>query len=93
MTTYKLKSVLQFYQDWLDIHATCIETPDDSSSLNHLLWMTTKCLGGFLDDRNYEAGRGYNDEDKAHRWLGFIQGCLLCKGIFTLEELRSHSRI
>lgn len=29
--------------------------------------------------------------DKAFRWLGFIQGILYCKGIFTIEELKKHS--
>jgi len=30
--------------------------------------------------------------DKAFRWLGFIQGCLWCTGIFCLEDLKNHSR-
>jgi hypothetical protein len=31
-------------------------------------------------------------EDKAMRWLGFVQGALYVKGIFTLEQLKEHSR-
>lgn len=30
--------------------------------------------------------------EKAMRWLGFIQGVLWAKQIFTLEELKNHSR-
>lgn len=29
--------------------------------------------------------------DKAQRWLGFIQGCLLCAGGNTLDDLKHHS--
>lgn len=30
--------------------------------------------------------------DKAHRWLGFIQGVMWVEKIYTLEELKEHSR-
>lgn len=30
--------------------------------------------------------------EKAHRWLGFIQGVLWMSGVFTLDELKEHSR-
>jgi len=26
--------------------------------------------------------------DKAHRWLGWVQGCVYCDGTTTLEELK-----
>jgi hypothetical protein len=29
--------------------------------------------------------------EKAHRWLGFIQGVLWMSGVFTLDELKEHS--
>ncbi len=31
-------------------------------------------------------------ENKAMRWLGFCQGILVERGIFTLEEVKIHSR-
>lgn len=31
-------------------------------------------------------------ENKAMRWLGFCQGVLLATGVFTLDELKDHSR-
>ena len=30
--------------------------------------------------------------DKAHRWLVFIQGVMWVEKIYTLEELKAHSR-
>jgi hypothetical protein len=30
--------------------------------------------------------------DKSFRWLGFVQGVLWSYGIYTLEELKNHSR-
>ena len=30
--------------------------------------------------------------DEVFRWLGFIQGCLWTAGLYTLEELKNHSR-
>lgn len=30
--------------------------------------------------------------EKAHRWLGFIQGVFWMSGVFTLDELKEHSR-
>jgi hypothetical protein len=37
-----------------------------------------------------EAGR--SKREKAHRWLGFIQGVLWLSGVYTLDELKEHSR-
>ena len=33
-----------------------------------------------------------NRRDKVFRWLGFIQGVLWAKNIFTLEQLKNHNR-
>lgn len=30
--------------------------------------------------------------DKVFRWLGFIQGVLYAKGVYTIEQLKDHSR-
>lgn len=92
MTITKLRSVIEFYCRWLDTRAVCQERPEDPSHLDHLLWMTTQCLGKFLLERGIEEDTPHTEIDKAHRWLGYIQGCLLCRGHFTLTELRDHSR-
>lgn len=44
--------------------------------LNHVIWM----LEGI--------SRGYVQHDKGHRWLGYVQGILVQKKIFTLEEMK-----
>lgn len=31
-------------------------------------------------------------EDKANRWLGFVQGVLVCAGIMDIEAERDHTR-
>lgn len=31
-------------------------------------------------------------ETKRHRWLGYIQGILVMKGVFTVEEEREYTR-
>jgi len=39
-----------------------------------------------IDTRFPEDG----SEGKAMRWLGFIQGALYSKGVYTLDDLRRH---
>ena len=35
---------------------------------------------------------GIGKTEKAHRWLGFLQGILWTQGIYTIEEMRNHNR-
>lgn len=35
--------------------------------------------------------KAQSKREKAHRWLGFIQGVLWMAGVFTLDELKEHS--
>lgn len=34
----------------------------------------------------------FDDVEKAFRWLGFVQGVLWTKGIYTIDEMRDHNR-
>lgn len=34
----------------------------------------------------------HHDEGKAFRWLGFVQGILVERGLYTVEEVKTHSR-
>lgn len=52
------------------------------ADLDHVEWMT-KQIPDFL-----AAGR----KEKANRWLGFIQGVLWAKEIYTIEEMKEHNR-
>jgi len=53
--------------------------PDPGTDLAHLTWMLAQMYGGM-------------DTDKANRWLGFIQGCLISRGLTTVTEERDFTR-
>ena len=46
----------------------------------HLAWMCQEALG-------FET----KDPEKAHRWLGFIQGALWAENECTIDEMREHT--
>lgn len=48
----------------------------------HLLWMCDAATE-FVEE---------GDDEKAFRWLGFIQGTLWAMNTFSLNDLRRHSR-
>lgn len=48
----------------------------------HLRWMLSKILNGEL----------YGEDEKAHRWLGFIQGVIIMRGWATVQEERDFTR-
>jgi hypothetical protein len=50
--------------------------------LDHLEWMTEQ-IPKFLAE-----GR----KEKANRWLGFIQGSLWSKNIYTIDQMKEHNR-
>jgi len=56
--------------------------PDPMRRLGHCMWMITKMRSFDWD----------SDEIKANRWLGYIQGVLNAERIFTILELRDHTR-
>lgn len=52
-------------------------------------------LASGLDDVLYGIGHRFpinGSVNKAMRWLGFCQGVLLERRVFTLEETKEHSR-
>ena len=54
----------------------------EADNLNHILWM---CDVAKSFAQNGKA-------KKANRWLGFIQGVLCCKKVYTIEEVKEHNR-
>ena len=58
----------------------------DNTSPEHLLWMCNHCIPRVRDD-----GLGFS-VDKYSRWLGYIQGCLISRGITTVEKERNITR-
>ena len=57
-------------------------TSDKPKILKHINYMLYK-LSDLLDESRLE---------KSFRWLGFIQGCLFCLGLCSLNDLKNDSR-
>lgn len=57
----------------------------DPTSLDHLLWMCEHCLKNISDASGMSV-------DKFSRWMGYIQGVLVCKGLTTVEAERNTTR-
>jgi hypothetical protein len=85
MKTETLTACFQFYNHYIDeTHSASPENrPNDPTSFAHLMWMCDKAEFELVPQ---------GQVDKAMRWLGFIQGVLCARGVFTLDELRAHSR-
>ena len=54
---------------------------DDETNPIHLLWM----LDMIENDKTQSI-------TKKHRWLGYIQGVLVCKNVFSVQEEREYTR-
>ena len=48
--------------------------------LAHLMWMLVEIEGGSMPD------------DKANRWLGYVQGVMHCRGYIKVNEERDFTR-
>jgi hypothetical protein len=88
MTPAKLAQVMNFYDAYLrkEYGADPIQNDEPRTvpeMFNHLCWMCREVVDKFLP-----AGRVI----KASRWLGFVQGVLCERGVFTIDELKNHSR-
>jgi retron-type reverse transcriptase len=55
--------------------------PEGSTEIEHLLWM--------LHELNNNSQMS---DTKKHRWLGFIQGCLIKDDLIDLSHERSRTR-
>ena len=61
--------------------ALVVEDSDNPTSLNHLYWMTCQVQADAL-----------SSETRCHRWLGYVQGVLVMKGLLDVEEERNFTR-
>ena len=89
---FKFIALVNFYDSYLaGLRQTSPALLGDVE-LSHLMSMLPKIIV-FLEGSIYlaepEKGRNW---DKANRWLGFVQGVLFCKGIFTIDQMREHNR-
>lgn len=78
MTDDKILEVLHLYQR--EITSKPLRMYDDQ--LAHCAGMIPKMVEFIKEGRR----------DKVFRWLGFLQGVLYCKGIYTIEEMANHNR-
>jgi hypothetical protein len=89
MSPEKLRSILAFYDEWLDKERHHVDAKKHDAPTHwiekyqHLRWMCRQCIDVFIP-----AG----EIEKSMRWLGFIRGVLFERGDFTIEQLRDHSR-
>lgn len=65
-----------------------------SDALLHAAWMATQAIDliKIAQACRKDSAAYASKREKAHRWLGFIQGVLWLCGVYTLDELKEHSR-
>lgn len=76
---------MDFYNDlryrYLEVLNTKSENdPDHPTSRHHLAWMLDELVSDTMS------------ETKKHRWLGYIQGCMVCQGLINVEDERNATR-
>lgn len=79
MSLDRVRAVTRFYADALSLAA---QAAPRSENYEHLIGMVPR-LHALLNEGRIE---------KAMRWLGFMQGALWAEGLFTLDDLKRHSR-
>jgi len=57
------------------------DSPEDPTNINHLYWMTCQVHSDKL-----------SSETKCHRWLGYVQGVLVMKGLLDVDKERNFTR-
>lgn len=78
----RYKSIIMLNsQEFIDTVTFVKPTFGEEQSDKHLLWMLSEL------ECNQEQSI-----TKKHRWLGYIQGVLICKGYTTVAEEREETR-
>ena len=87
MDINQIKNVVTVYKESINrkgvikpIRYTDNEVADHHGRYPHLLWMCDEILNGNVTD------------EKAHRWLGFIQGVLWDDCAYTISQMKDHNR-
>ena len=96
MTGEKVKAVLQKYREQLEVYGPALkpERLEGHSTKNHAPYLGALRQNQHLKFMCEEAQRFVDQGriEKAMRWLGFIQGWFWKSGIFSLDDLKNHSR-
>ncbi len=87
MDERKFLKIIQDYERILETKGFSLEENNlagtDQARICHVLWMCQKI-------REYQ---NICKTDKAHRWLGFVQGCFWSYNIFSIEELKKQNSL
>lgn len=84
VTISHLEREVKAYLDLLTARgAKPIAMPDSPQTMDHAAYMCREILVDFIPNNRIE---------KAMRWLGFVQRALVGFGVFTLNEVKQHSR-
>lgn len=89
MTVKKMKSVLGTYRKYLQEH-NIPKQKFDTNRKRHPRRKQLAHLHAMLDEM--EVFLRQKHYSKVQRWIGFIQGVLSANGIFSVNELKNHSR-
>lgn len=71
--------IIERYVSILKVDAKC--DPDNPTLSHHLVWM-------LIEIKNSTT----MSETKKHRWLGYVQGCMVFKGLITVDNERELTR-
>lgn len=83
MTEKQMHRVIELYQEELKSRSIFPTRQPDGTPLAHAAWMLEE-MKIHLRDGKWE---------KANRWLGFVQGILWCRGVYTIPQMADHNRV
>ena len=77
--------MVEFYDDLRDRYKQILNTEpicnsEKPTENSHLVWMLNELSSPDMS------------ETKKHRWLGYIQGCMTCKGLIVVDDERNFTR-
>lgn len=93
MTVNKLLSTVLFYRDHL-MKLNLYMAHQNGPPIDHACWMIAQMLQWLQHDYHKEVTSDERQKivEKCMRWLGFIQGVLYMERLFSITDLRNHSR-
>lgn len=83
MTLQDVKDVMLGYDAILSNRGIIVQRHAQHATLAHVRWMTNALQDWPITLDNCT---------KALRWLGFVQGVLVANNVFTIEDVKEHSR-
>lgn len=85
----KKNNLILMFERYLDIIGGLVheDTSGQYTDLPHLVWLCREAIERYDEYHLLDA-----DNSKVNRWLGYVQGILVSRGVITVEEERNHSR-